>query len=53
MRTENGGGDRLASGATRCQFRAAGSKVTQAQWDAIFNSEPEDEQKKDEIEEKS
>lgn len=34
--SENRGGDVLAAGAIRCQFAPAGGKVTQEQWDAIF-----------------
>lgn len=36
MRTENSGGDSLARGLPRCQFRAAGSSVSQERWDKIW-----------------
>ena len=52
MRTENSGGDVLARGGVRARFQTASTKVTQEQWDAIFNSDPEPE-KKDETEEKA
>jgi len=39
MRMENKGGDVLASGGVRCQFLAAGSKVTQEAWDAIWSTD--------------
>ena len=52
MRTENKGGDVLASGGTRCQFRAAGYRVTAEQWAAIWAEEPVVEQKKDADEKK-
>jgi hypothetical protein len=34
--TKNGGGDQLARGASRVQFRPAGELVTEKQWDDIF-----------------
>lgn len=37
MRMENKGGDTLASGGVRCQFRPAGSGMTQAEWEAIWD----------------
>jgi hypothetical protein len=52
MRTENSGGDVLARGGARAQFRTANSSVTQEKWDSIFNSESEAEQKKDETDQK-
>ena len=42
--TENSGGDRLASGATKFQFRPMGSKLTQEQWDNLWK-EDNDEQR--------
>ena len=39
MRTENKGGDTLAAGGVRCQFQPAGSRLTQAQWAAIWEPE--------------
>jgi hypothetical protein len=36
MQTQNGGGDRLASGAVKCQFPPAGSGVTQKKWDEMW-----------------
>ncbi len=39
MRMENKGGDVLASGGVRCQFLAAGSKVSQEAWDAIWSDD--------------
>jgi hypothetical protein len=44
MRTENSGGDVLARGGARAQFRTANSSVTQEKWDSIFGGkdEPED-----------
>lgn len=40
--TINGGGDQLARGAVRVNFRSAESGTSQAKWDAIFgeNSGP-------------
>jgi len=35
-RTENGGGDQLARGAAKVQFRPAGSKVTEKKWNDMF-----------------
>ena len=35
-RTENGGGDQLARGATKVQFRPAGSKVSEKAWNDMF-----------------
>jgi hypothetical protein len=53
MRTENSGGDVLARGGAKAQFRAAGSKVTAEQWAAIWEPEAvEVEQKKGDIKEK-
>lgn len=34
--SENNGGDVLAKGGTRCQFRAAGANVTKEAWDRIW-----------------
>ena len=42
MRTENKGGDTLASGGTRCQFRPAGSRMTQEDWDKMWEPEVTD-----------
>lgn len=39
MRMENKGGDTLAAGGVRCQFRAAGSNVSQETWDAIWRTD--------------
>ena len=36
MQTMNKGGDCLASGATRCQFRPMGEKITKEKWDAMW-----------------
>ena len=36
MQLQNGGGDRLASGATRAQFRPMGEKISQERWDAMW-----------------
>jgi len=36
MKTTNGGGDKLASGAVRAQFAPAGSSKTQKEWDAMW-----------------
>jgi hypothetical protein len=42
MRLQNKGGDVLASGGVRCQFLAAGAKVSQEVWDRIWSeNEPE------------
>ena len=40
--SENNGGDVLAKGGVRCQFRAAGSNVTQERWDAIWAEDEND-----------
>jgi hypothetical protein len=37
--SENQGGDVLARGGIRAQFRAAGSSVTQEKWDSIWAEE--------------
>jgi len=36
MQLQNGGGDRLASGASRAQFRPMGEAVSQEKWDAMW-----------------
>lgn len=43
MRTENNGGDVLARGMHRAQFRAAGANVSQAKWDKIWEEPDESE----------
>lgn len=39
MQLQNGGGDRLASGASRAQFRPMGEAVTQEKWDQMWLNE--------------
>lgn len=39
MQLQNGGGDRLASGASRAQFRPMGEGVSQEQWDKMWLNE--------------
>jgi len=36
MQLQNGGGDRLASGASRAQFRPAGENITRERWEEIW-----------------
>jgi hypothetical protein len=36
---ENNGGDSLARGAVRAQFRPMGSKVSQEKWDSMWLNE--------------
>ena len=45
MRQQNGGGDQLARGAARAQFRTAGSAVSQEKWDSCWEPEVTDEQR--------
>ena len=42
--SENNGGDVLAKGGIRCQFRVAGSNVSQEHWDSVW-AEDTDESK--------
>lgn len=39
MQLQNGGGDRLASGASRAQFRPMGEAVSQEKWDQMWLNE--------------
>jgi hypothetical protein len=36
MQTQNNGGDSLARGASRAQFRPMGENVTKEKWDAMW-----------------
>lgn len=49
--TKNGGGDQLARGASRVQFRPAGELVTEEKWSQIFDDfDPEEYKKSSKVE---
>ena len=45
--TENSGGDRLASGASKFQFRPMGGNLTQEAWDRLWEDDKPEQRSSD------